>query len=296
MKTKLLVAFVALLCMACGSSREEMEAYEKAKADSVMAISGVDLSSSAAVEKHNNSSRKFLRTADIKFKVGDVIKSTYYIENVVNKFGGFVTYTNLYSTINDVSSIKCSEDSLLKTTHYTVNNSITLRVPNTQLDTTLKSIALVVDFLDYRLIKADDVALQILSNQLTQKRATKGEAETVITTNKKGRAIEKMVVTNSVPIDRQEQADNAYVNNLDLNDKVNYSTVTLTLYQNESIKSEKCFVAKNIEEYESSFFEKLGQSLLQGLSFLQGFILLVVKLWPLFVISLIILVLLKKYK
>ncbi len=296
MKTKLLVALVAVICIACGSSREEMEAYEKSKADSLMAVTELGLTSSAAVEKYNDSSRKFIRTADIKFKVRDVIQSTYHIENIAHKLGGFVTYTNLYSTINDVSSIKCSADSMLKTTHYTVNNSITLRVPNTRLDTTLNEIALLVDFLDYRIIKADDVALQMLANKLTQKRATKGEEELVITTNKKGKTIKKTVFTNSVPIGRQEQADNAHISNLDLDDKVNYSTVTLALYQNESIKSETYFVAKSIEEYESSFFEKLGESLLQGLSFLQGFLLLIVKVWPLLIISSLILVLLKKYK
>ena len=56
-------------------------------------------SSSAAVENNKDSVHKFIRTADLKFKVKDVVQSTYTIENITNVHGGFVTYTNLSSTI-----------------------------------------------------------------------------------------------------------------------------------------------------------------------------------------------------
>src|SRR5688572_5416462 len=41
-------------------------------------------SSAAAVSK--DTSRKFIRTADLKFKVKNVIKATYRIEDIVNHF------------------------------------------------------------------------------------------------------------------------------------------------------------------------------------------------------------------
>ena len=105
-------------------------------------------SSAAVVDK--NSTRKFIRTADVKFKVKNVAKSTYAIEDATSKFGGFVTYTNLQSTINEEDKTKVSQDSTLVTTKYKVENNITIRVPNTKLDTVIKTIAKQIHFLDYR--------------------------------------------------------------------------------------------------------------------------------------------------
>ena len=157
----LLVVIIANSCKKAESSPKTI--YESNDIDTFI------VSSSAALEP-KNSNRKFVRTADIKFKVKNVANSTYAIENTTNKFGGFVTYTNLQSTISDKSETKINQDSTLEITKYRVENNITIRVPNIRLDTVIKTIAKQIDFLEYRIIKADDVSLQMLSNQLTQNR------------------------------------------------------------------------------------------------------------------------------
>jgi ribosomal protein L1 len=87
----LLTVTALFICCKKSDASEETLDYQ-ATSDTV--------SSSAAVEKEG-STRKFIRTADLKFKVKNVTKSTYAIENITNKFDGFVTYTNLQSTIVD---------------------------------------------------------------------------------------------------------------------------------------------------------------------------------------------------
>ena len=153
------------LAFACKKTEENVNSESTADRKTVEST----ISSNAAIEK-KDSNRKFVRTADLKFKVKNVAKSTYAIENIVSKNGGFVTFTDLKSNINEKSETKISQDSTLETTKFNVDNTITIRVPNTQLDTVLKSMAREVTFLDSRLIKADDVALQLLSNKMTQKR------------------------------------------------------------------------------------------------------------------------------
>ena len=134
----------------------------------------------------------------MKFKVKSVIKSTYDIENITNKLGGFVTYTNLSSIINNVTTIAVSADSSLETTYYTVTNSIILRVPNTKLDTTLKEISKNIDYLDFRIIKAEDVALQILSNNLTQKRSAKNEERLTNAIDNKGKKLNETTTAEEI--------------------------------------------------------------------------------------------------
>jgi len=114
--------------------------------------------------------RKLVRTADIKFKVKNVAHSTYAIENTINRYGGLITNNNLQSRISETNRTKVSRDSLLETSKYVVENNLTLRIPNRSLDTVVRAIAKEIQYLDYRVIKADDVALQMLSNQLAQQR------------------------------------------------------------------------------------------------------------------------------
>ena len=121
-------------------------------------VKKTSISSSAAIEKNNDPERKFIRTADVKFKVNNVANTTTYIEDICTAQGGFVIYTNLASNIDEHTETPIGSDSLLETTFYTVTNNMTLRVPNTKLDSTLKDIAKSVDYLDYRIIKADDEA------------------------------------------------------------------------------------------------------------------------------------------
>jgi len=133
-------------------------------------VEDAKMASSSAAVVDPKSDRKFIRTADLRFKVKNVAQSTYSIENTVSKFGGFVTSTELRSNILNTSTTKINNDSLLETTRFYVENTMIVRVPNTMLDTTLKTIARQINYLDFRIIKADDVSLQMLSNQLSQNR------------------------------------------------------------------------------------------------------------------------------
>ncbi|REH00925.1 DUF4349 domain-containing protein [Flavobacterium aquicola] len=220
-RSLLLFTVTALLFIGC----KKAEAPEE-EAVSAETVSADTASSSAAVEKEG-STRKFIRTADIKFKVKNVAKSTYIIENITNKFDGFVTYTNLQSTILDQFETKVSLDSTLQTIRYNVENDITIRVPNKRLDTVIKSIAKQIDFLDYRLIKADDVSLKMLSNKLSQTRSADSEKRIEKAIDTKGKKINDIMDAENTLANKKEQNDNTKLENLSMEDQVNFSTLTL---------------------------------------------------------------------
>ena len=281
------IAIVFLLIAACksGNSKESANAADSTKVSFDAAYSNV--SSSAAVISKKDSSRKFVRTADLKFKVKSVVKSSYDIEDIVNRQGGFVTLTNLASNVDKVSNAQVSEDSTLETTYYNVTNTITIRVPNNKLDTTLKEIARNIDYLDYRIIKADDVALQILSNELTQKRAAKNETRLANAIDSKGKRLNETSAAEEVLLSKQEAADNAKIANLTLLDQVNFSTININIYQRQTLKREMICTNKSTKEYEPNFGIKILSSLTYGWDILESFIVFVVKLWGLFLLGLI---------
>ena len=275
--TKIVLTLLALgLVLSCkeSASKENAAYAEEATTDSTSVIS-----SSAAVE-NKNSNRKFVRTADVKFKVKNVAKSTYAIEDATTKFGGFVTYTNLQSNIHSEDRTKVSQDSTLVTTKYKVDNNITIRVPNTKMDTVIKTIAKQIHFLDYRIIKADDVSLQMLSNELAQKRSNSSEKRLANAIDSKGKKLNQIVDAEATLDVKKEQNDASKLQNLSLQDQVNFSTLTLNIYQDESIKQEMVANEKSINAYRPNIGLQIWDSVKTGWFMLENIISFVIVLWP----------------
>nr|WP_315156947.1 DUF4349 domain-containing protein [uncultured Flavobacterium sp.] len=278
MKRGLILLAVISLVSSCKKS----DALSEESAD--IKMSADTISSSAAVEKEG-STRKFIRTADIKFKVKNVTQSTYKIENITNKFGGFVTYTNLQSTIIDEFETKISLDSTLQTIRYNVENDITIRVPNKRLDTVIKSIAKQIDFLDYRIIKADDVSLKMLSNQLSQTRGASNEKRIEKAIDTKGKKINDIMEAENTLANKKEQNDNAKLENLSIEDQVNFSTLTIKIYQNESVKQEITASTKDSNYYKPNIGIRILDSLKSGWYVLLNLIVLLFEIWWLLLLT-----------
>lgn len=273
--SKLIWAFLIIgITTACKQASVQHEA--ESAADTTAVTTSVD---APATKKDLN--RKFVRTADLKCKVKNVVKSTYNIENVVRKNGGFITFTDLKSTVNEHDETQVSPDSILETTKYTIDNTITLRVPNTQLDTVLTSLAKEIDFLDSRQIKADDVALQLLANKLAQKRLTKSQQRLEQGIDNKGKKIHDIAEAEEKALQKKAESDDQLIKNLSLEDMVNFSTVTLYLYQRETVKRELVFNDQNSYAYRPHIGLQIWGSLKTGWFMLEYIIAFVVQLWAL---------------
>ena len=280
--TKIVLTLLALgIVLSCKESAStENAAYTEEAITEDMSI----VPSSAAVE-NKNSNRKFVRTADVKFKVKNVAKSTYAIEDATTKFGGFVTYTNLQSNIHSENRTKVSQDSTLVTTKYKVDNNITIRIPNTKMDTVIKTIAKQIHFLDFRIIKADDVSLQMLSNELAQKRSNSSEKRLENAIDSKGKKLNQIVKAEETLDAKKEQNDASKLQNLSLQDQVNFSTLTLNIYQDESIKQEMVANEKSINAYRPNIGLQIWDSIKTGWFMLENIISFLVVLWPFILIG-----------
>ena len=273
--------YAGILCLALNACSQEKKHEEAVNSESFSAdsTSGSYIPSSAAKEEGKDTTRKFIRTADIKFKVKNVVNATYAIENIIAKNDGFVTYTNLSSTVASSSTVPVSADSSLQSTFYSVENSITIRVPNSLLDTTLKAIARLMVYVDNRTIKAEDVALQLLSNRLSKQRTLRHEQRLINAIDNRGKKLKETTAAEEDLLEKQEQADNAQLRNLSLQDQISYSTVNLLIYQKETALREIIANDKNIKAYEPSFGIKVKDALLSGWEILEGIILILAKLW-----------------
>ena len=255
---------------------EQAESYESEMRSAV--------TSSAAKIGKQDSTRKLIRTAELKFKAKNVTQSVYIIEDIVNNHDGFISDSNLTGEKNKTEEVRISKDSTLILTHYTVTNQMVIRIPNVKLDTVLKDIAKQIAFLDYRTIKADDATLTFMANQLAQKRNNQSAQRVKSAIDNRGRRLNETVNAEDFLSDKEQYADNAYLSNLSLMDRVAYSTIKLHIYQQESVFKELTANTKNIDAYQPGFGRRLLNALSWGGNVLLDIIVLLVNIWPFIVI------------
>lgn len=253
------------------------------------------LSSSAAVEKSIDGMR-FMRTADVKFQVSNVTEATYHIEDVTNEYGGFVTYTNLHSTVTSHEAVPVSADSSLDITNYTVENDITLRVPNKRLDSALRAMSGLVEFLDHRLIVATDVANQTLSNEMTEKRNKEYEQRVLKQVDTKAMKQEEATAAQDKALQSREAADNARLAALSLDNQVKYSTVHMLIYQTQSSRKVKVCDEANIERYKPSLLIQLRDAVVEGWEAFAAVVVAVAHLWMFILLVVIVVFAYRRYK
>lgn len=282
-----MAAIVAVFVMSCAPKNSNLADRMEATTQMSDSVAVEGISSSAAVATESDTARKFIRTADLKFKVKEVIKATYIIEDIVRDNGGFVTETNLTSSAENEDRKRISDDSVLLVTRYTIRNYITIRVPNTLLDTTLKQIAPIIEYLDYRNIKATDVGLDVLSNRLAVMRSRRHNQRVEPTLNGNQKSDERVKASESL-MNSEEKADQAAIANLTLADKINFSTINLEIYQNASTKYSLVGDARNYDSFRPGFGQQMAEAFRDGFQLFKTFLLLLIRLWWLLLIALVI--------
>ncbi len=243
------------------------------------------ITSSAARATRLDSTHRFIRTADLKFRVKNVAGATYRIEDITTKFKGYVADTKLTSEMQSSTEIPVSKDSSLETMRYIVTNAITLRIPSENMDTTLKCLVPLIDYLDYRNINMRDITLDLLSNKLAQDRLGKYNARLSNDIDTKGKKLDDVQNAEQSILNSQENSNNAMLENLRQDDQVRYSTVTILLYQRETIRQELVKREQSVDAYEPGLGAKMKESLSEGWHGLQEFLMVIVILWPLWLIG-----------
>lgn len=252
--------------------------------------------SSVAAKIVNDNKMRFIRKARLKYKTSNVRKTTYYLENSIVGLGGIVTNTNLYSDIESVKKIAINNDSSLKVTTYQMNNNMTIRIPNDQLDSLLKIISKSVSFLDERVITANEVSLVELKNNLERTRLANHQSRLNQLIKYKSGKLNKIVDAHEGLLLKKQLEDEALIRNLELDYEVEYSTVQLTMYQASSVDKELVKNEFNIKAYQPSFFKQVLDSLINGWNVLLLIIVQLANIWFVFILTIIGVILFKRKK
>lgn len=237
--------------------------------------------SSSAAKAAVDTSFRFVRTADLRFRVKDVVHATLGIEDIVGRHGGWVAHTVLKSDPESTDVIPVSEDSSLEVSRYTLTNAITLRVPNEELDSTIRQIGQWVDLFDHRTIDAEDIRFQLLANSMAQRRARDHAGRLANAIDAQGKRLKETLPAEEALLANDEQRDQKIIDNLELMDRVAYSTVRLDIFQRSLTRKELVPNQVNIDAYRPSLGQRLSGSFIAGWELLEAMINGLLRIWPL---------------
>jgi hypothetical protein len=227
---------------------------------------------------------KIIRNADLKFKVDDVKKSSTKIANLVDMNGGYVSSEDLISDKNHYQTIESTEES--ETIEYEIetSNIIYIRVPSNNFQKLLSSMKGLSISEDYVKINAQDVTEEYYDLETRLK--TKKEVETryIAILKAKAKTLEEILIAeDKIRVIREEiEAVEGKLNYL--KNKVNLSTIQIEIYQ-DPIYTQTTTRFNAHKNTGSSFGEKAGDAFSAGWNGILFFLIVIVYLWPLFVIG-----------
>ena len=230
----------------------------------------VALSDTTSVNGFNGDEVKLVKTAGLHCKVHDVEKSTRAVSAIAQQFDGMVFNLSMEYEETGRNELPLSADSLVIVTVATPQVNMTIRMPSQNLEAFMYGVADIGYFTRSSTLNIDDRSLQYLENNLKQ------QSRTAVITGSSLRRDKSFTHTRAIQV--KDDVIDKQLANKSIDAQVNYSTVSLTLYQNQVIRKE---VVANyaVADYQLPFSQRLGNAISNGWQMFQSFLLVLAHLW-----------------
>ena len=251
--------------------RQEIETETRVDAGQV--------SSSAAT--YEDGERKFIRTAQAQFRVKDVYTSALAIEDAAAQQGGFVVANDISAQTLNVQRRPAGDGKLIELAEYTVRGSLTVRVPSENTQTFLRAIASQMEFLDQRGFQAADAQFDLLRRQLAWQREQQAQ-QALGDAVRDGDRLDRKADVIAARTGARLQRDEALIEQKQFEDRVAFSTITLSLHQLSKIRqTEMADVEAVFRKHSPGFFARLVEALRVGWYGVLDLVIALIHVWPL---------------
>ena len=276
LKTAAVFFAVTISVIACKNS--ETSAYGSPEmADSAAVAVTSDSISMAATQEVEG--KKFIKTADVNMEVKNVYESTISIEKYLKGNGGFVTKSEMNSSVLSEENFPINDAEAKLVREFRQINDMEVRVPTVKLGEFLEFVNQSNLFLHTRNISAEDVSANIMMADLEEKRMKKTESNIQTIKNNS----EKVNLADNNLSEQNNQKLATY----NLSDNLKYSTVNLHLKEPSSrISSIAITNTKNFDnQYRYNFFYDVKNAIIKGFYLTQEIIVGLFTIWPILLFS-----------
>ena len=232
-------------------------------------------------------SKKFIKTADLRFKVNNVEKTTAYVESLALKLGGYIHKSHIKSNYVSSRNIEISSDTIMDVLEYYVDNNMIIRVPNIYFDSVLTEIGELHIYLDHREVNTKDVSTTFLKNKLKEEKRTEYEKRIQKAVDIAPRKLDDIVEAERQASELADMAIDKKIANYELQDEIDFSTISLNFYQSNSIYKE--YVQNTIlTEFQPNFWQKAWKAIKTGWKVILEIIVGLLYIWPLYILAIIV--------
>ena len=247
--------------------------------ETVTRVDTAQVSSSASTYKDGQ--RKFIRTAQAQFRVKDVYDSALAIEDVAAQQGGFVVDNGISADTTRIERRPAGNGKLLELAEYQVRGNLTVRVPSDHTQAFLRAIASQMEFLDRRSFQAADAQFDLLRQQLARQREEDAQRE-LGDAIRGGDRLDRKADVISARSDARMQRDEALIQQRQYEDRVDFSTITLSLYQAPKLRQTELVDTDAVfRQHAQGFFSRMFDSLRTGWYGILDLVVALTAAWPL---------------
>jgi len=231
-------------------------------------------------------SKKFIKTADLRFKVKNVEKVTNTIETLTLKLDGYVHQSQIKSNYVSTRDIEISRDTIMQVMEYFVDNNLIIRVPSLYFDSVLNELSKLHIYLDSRNVKTEDVSTIFLRNKLKGEKRTEYEKRIQKASDQSNRRLDDNVEAEKAASELADIAIDKKIENYELQDRIDFSTITISIYQANTIHKE--YVENTtLSEYQPSFGRKAWNAIRTGWEVILDIIVGLLSIWPLYILAIV---------
>ena len=219
--------------------------------------------------------KKVIRTADFSCSVSDVVAASSRIEREVVALGGHVEDSRLNNNIVSDRTLPYKPDSLRRVQVCHPSATLKLRVPSSVLDSVVNMLPSIAEFVDGRSVSQEDVTLRYLSNELLN--APAGKATKVRVSGHEALAM------NRYSDEQKEKRVARAIENLDLEQRAAFSSLTISLSQHEVVRVQ--VLPEMTGLMTTPFYTRCYMASRTGVEIVKGVILVLLSMWPLLLIG-----------
>jgi hypothetical protein len=197
--------------------------------------------------------QKIIKEASIKFKVENYFKARKGIDSVITKYHALISRENESQSTSQIS------------------NTLMIRIENKFFEKFIGEISSIARKFDSKIISANDVTEDFVDLSARLKTKKEFEQRYLQILNKANKVEDILQIENEIRTIREEiESTQGRLNYL--NNKVDYSTITLSIYQNYDYKYEP--------EVRPNFIQKSFESLNSGWKIIVNIFLWILSIWP----------------
>jgi hypothetical protein len=265
MKRNVIAIAIALGLFGCQNAEKKAEVAD--------AVSINELNKEVA----DTATSKIIKTADMRFRVKDVQKTKEQLSQTIKSQGGAVAEFSIESAIQETDKVKLSADSLKEITSYRTEGYLIAKVPSEKLDEFTSTIARMAVFVNSSSMKMDDQSIAYLANKMKAQNRVNASNQIIKIPLKKTGNVETALALNDDYVDKK-------LDNLSIDARVKYSTITLNFYQDNTVKT-MVIANDSLSDYRPAFASRLWINIVNGWAMFMELILALSNLWMLFVLG-----------